>query len=217
MKLLLVDDHKLIRDAIRSYLEGDDEFEIVEEAGNGQEALVLLKSIKVDVVLMDIQMPVMYGIDCTKKIKELYPDTHILSLSMLKDNQFIKQMLAAGATGYILKNSGEEEVKKAIRTVNNGETYYSAEVAEIVMQSMMKGSNIQRSNKLVVDLPLSSRETEVLYLIIKEKTNQEIADELFISPRTVDAHKRNLLEKTGSKNIAGLVLYAIEKNLFEDL
>ena len=207
MKLLLVDDHKLIRDAIRSYLEGDDEFEIVDEAGNGQEALVLLKSIKVDVVLMDIQMPVMNGIDCTKKIKELYPDTH----------QFIKQMLAAGATGYILKNSGEEEVKKAIRTVNNGETYYSAEVAEIVMQSMMKGGNIQRSNKLVVDLPLSSRETEVLYLIIKEKTNQEIADELFISPRTVDAHKRNLLEKTGSKNIAGLVLYAIEKNLFEDL
>ena len=217
MKLLLVDDHKLIRDAIRSYLEGDDEFEIVEEAGNGQEALVLLKSIKVDVVLMDIQMPVMNGIDCTKKIKELYPDTHVLSLSMLKDNQFIKQMLAAGAIGYILKNSGEEEVKKALRTVNNGETYYSAEVAEIVMQSMMKGSNIQRSNKLVVDLPLSSRETEVLYLIIKEKTNQEIADELFISPRTVDAHKRNLLEKTGSKNIAGLVLYAIEKNLFEDL
>ena len=217
MKLLLVDDHKLIRDAIRSYLEGDDEFEIVEEAGNGQEALVLLKSIKVDVVLMDIQMPVMNGIDCTKKIKELYPDTHVLSLSMLKDNQFIKQMLAAGATGYILKNSGEEEVKKAIRTVNNGETYYSAEVAEIVMQSMMKGGNIQRSNKLVVDLPLSSRETEVLYLIIKEKTNQEIADELFISPRTVDAHKRNLLEKTGSKNIAGLVLYAIEKNLFDDL
>lgn len=217
MKLLLVDDHKLIRDAIRSYLDGDDEFEIVDEAGNGQEALVLLQSIKVDVVLMDIQMPVMNGIDCTKKIKELYPDTHVLSLSMLKDNQFIKQMLAAGATGYILKNSGEEEVKKAIRTVNSGETYYSAEVAEIVMQSMMKGSNIKRSNKLVVDLPLSSREKEVLYLIIKEKTNQEIADELFISSRTVDAHKRNLLEKTGSKNIAGLVLYAIEKNLFEDL
>ena len=217
MKLLLVDDHKLIRDAIRSYLEGDDEFEIVDEAGNGQEALVLLKSVQVDVVLMDIQMPVMNGIDCTKKIKELYPDIKVLSLSMLKDNQFIKQMLAAGATGYILKNSGEEEVKKGIRAVNNGETFYSAEVAEIVMQSMMKGSNIKRSNKLVVDLPLSSREKEVLYLIIKEKTNQEIADDLFISPRTVDAHKRNLLEKTGSKNIAGLVLYAIEKNLFEDL
>jgi len=217
MKILLVDDHKLIRDAIRSYLDGDDEFEVVDEAGNGQEALVLLKSIEVDVVLMDIQMPVMNGIDCTKAIKEKYPDIRILSLSMMKDNQFIKQMFAAGASGYILKNSGEEEVKKALRSVFNGENYNSAEVAEIVMQNMMKGSNIKRSNKLVVDLPLSSREEEVLYLIIKEKTNQEIADELFISPRTVDAHKRNLLEKTGSKNIAGLVLYAIEKNLFEDL
>jgi DNA-binding NarL/FixJ family response regulator len=162
-------------------------------------------------------MPVMNGIDCTKTIKELYPDIRVLGLSMLNDNQFIKQMLAAGALGYLLKNSGEEEVKKAIRTVYKGESYYSAEVAETVMQGMMKGSSIKRSNKLVVDLPLTSREQEVLYLIIKEKTNQEIADELFISPRTVDAHKRNLLEKTGSKNIAGLVLYAIEKNLFDDL
>jgi DNA-binding NarL/FixJ family response regulator len=135
---------------------------------------------------------------------------------MMNDNQFIKQMLAAGALGYILKNSGEEEIKKALRKVNAGESYYSAEVAETVMQNMMKGG-IKRSNKLVVDLPLTSREEEVLHLIIKEYTNQEIADELFISPRTVDAHKRNLLEKTGSKNIAGLVLYAIEKNLFEDL
>jgi DNA-binding NarL/FixJ family response regulator len=125
-------------------------------------------------------------------------------------------MLAAGALGYILKNSGEEEIKKALRKVNDGESYYSAEVAETVMQNMMKGG-IKRSNKLVVDLPLTSREEEVLHLIIKEYTNQEIADELFISTRTVDAHKRNLLEKTGSKNVAGLVLYAIEKNLFEDL
>ena len=125
-------------------------------------------------------------------------------------------MLAAGALGYLMKNSGEAEIKKALRKVYNGETYYSAEVAETVMQNMMKGG-IKRSNKLVVDLPLTTREEEVLHLIIKEHSNQEIADELFISPRTVDAHKRNLLEKTGSKNIAGLVLYAIEKNLFEDL
>ena len=104
----------------------------------------------------------------------------------------------------------------ALRKVNDGESYYTAEVAETVMQNMMKGG-IKRSNKLVVDLPLTSREEEVLHLIIKEYTNQEIADELFISTRTVDAHKRNLLEKTGSKNVAGLVLYAIEKNLFEDL
>ena len=216
MKILLVDDHKLIRDALKSYMEDDDEFDIVDEAGNGQEALILLKTIKVDVVMLDISMPVMDGIVCAQEIRKLYPDIKLLALSMMNDNQFIKQMLAAGALGYILKNSGEEEIKKALRKVYAGESYYSAEVAETVMQNMMKGG-IKRSNKLVVDLPLTTREEEVLHLIIKEYTNQEIADELFISPRTVDAHKRNLLEKTGSKNIAGLVLYAIEKNLFEDL
>ena len=216
MKILLVDDHKLIRDALRSYMDSDDEFEIVDEAGNGQEALILLKTIKVDVVMLDISMPVMDGIVCAQEISNLYPEIKVLALSMMNDNQFIKQMLAAGALGYILKNSGEEEIKKALRSVYAGETYYSAEVAETVMQNMMKGG-IKRSNKLVVDLPLTSREEEVLHLIIKEYSNQEIADDLFISPRTVDAHKRNLLEKTGSKNIAGLVLYAIEKNLFEDL
>jgi DNA-binding NarL/FixJ family response regulator len=216
MKILLVDDHKLIRDAIKSYMDDDNEFEIVGEAENGQEALIMLKSLPVDVAMLDISMPVMDGIACAQEIHKLYPDIKVLALSMMNDNQFIKQMLAAGALGYILKNSGEEEIKKALRKVNEGETYYSAEVAETVMQNMMKGG-IKRSNKLVVDLPLTSREEEVLHLIIKELTNQEIADKLFISPRTVDAHKRNLLEKTGSKNIAGLVLYAIEKNLFEDL
>ena len=216
MKILLVDDHKLIRDALKSYMDDDNEFEIVDEAGNGQEALILLKTLKVDVVMLDISMPVMDGIVCAQEIRNLYPDIKVLALSMMNDNQFIKQMLAAGALGYILKNSGEEEIKKALRKVYIGESYYSAEVAETVMQNMMKGG-IKRSNKLVVDLPLTTREEEVLHLIIKEYSNQEIADELFISPRTVDAHKRNLLEKTGSKNIAGLVLYAIEKNLFEDL
>lgn len=216
MKILLVDDHKLIRDALKSYMDDDDEFEVVDEAENGQEALILLKTIKVDVVMLDISMPVMDGIVCAQEIRKLYPEIKVLALSMMNDNQFIKQMLAAGALGYILKNSGEEEIKKALRKVNDGESYYSAEVAETVMQNMMKGG-IKRSNKLVVDLPLTSREEEVLHLIIKEYTNQEIADELFISTRTVDAHKRNLLEKTGSKNVAGLVLYAIEKNLFEDL
>jgi DNA-binding NarL/FixJ family response regulator len=216
MKILLVDDHKLIRDALKSYMDDDDEFDIVDEAGNGQEALILLKTIKVDVVMLDISMPVMDGIVCAQEIRNLYPDIKVLALSMMNDNQFIKQMLAAGALGYILKNSGEEEIKKALRKVYAGESYYSAEVAETVMQNMMKGG-IKRSNKLVVDLPLTTREEEVLHLIIKEYTNQEIADELFISPRTVDAHKRNLLEKTGSKNIAGLVLYALEKNLLEDI
>ena len=213
---MLVDDHKLIRDAIYSYLDQDKEFDVVGQVSNGVEALEFLEQTSVDVVMMDINMPVMDGVDCTKEIVKRWPDVKVLALTMMSDNQHIKQMMNAGAVGYILKNCTEEEVKDALRTVYNGDTYYSSEVTETVMQNMMKRKPLKKSH-LVVDIPLTEREKEVLRLIIKEYTNQEIADELFISPRTVDAHKRNLLEKTDSKNVAGLVLYAIDKQLFEDL
>ena len=216
MKILLVDDHKLIRDAIFSYLDQDPEFEVVGQVGNGQEAIDFLGENTVDVVMMDINMPVMDGVDSTREIMKEWPEMKILALTMMSDNQHIKQMMNAGALGYILKNCTEEEVKDALRTVFGGETYYSSEVTEVVMQSMMKKKPLKTSH-MVVEIPLTEREKEVLRLIIKEYSNQEIADELFISPRTVDAHKRNLLEKTGSKNVAGLVLYAIDKQLFEDL
>jgi len=216
MKILLVDDHRLIRDAIRSYMEDDDEYEIVGEASQGQEAIRTLEALEVDVVLMDINMPIMGGIECTKEIKKRWSKIKVIALSMMSDNQHIKQMMGAGASGYVLKNCTEKELKKAIKMVYEGNTYYSAEVTEVVMVNLMKNNNTKTSN-LVVDMPLTEREKEVLELIIKEHTNNEIADKLFISNRTVDAHKRNLLEKTGSKNVAGLVMYAINNQLFEDL
>lgn len=216
MKILLVDDHKLIRDAIHSYLDQDQEFDVIGQVSNGEEAIEFLEGTSVDVVMMDINMPIMDGVDCTREIAKRWPEIKVLALTMMSDNQHIKQMMNAGAVGYILKNCTEEEVKDALRTVNAGDTYYSSEVTETVMQNMMKRKPLKKSH-LVVDIPLTEREKEVLRLIIKEYTNQEIADELFISPRTVDAHKRNLLEKTDSKNVAGLVLYAIDKQLFEDL
>ena len=216
MKILLVDDHKLIRDAIHSYLDQDQEFDVIGQVSNGVEAIEFLDGTSVDVVMMDINMPIMDGVDCTREITKKWPEVKVLALTMMSDNQHIKQMMNAGAVGYILKNCTEEEVKDALRTVNAGDTYYSSEVTETVMQNMMKRKPLKKSH-LVVDIPLTEREKEVLRLIIKEYTNQEIADELFISPRTVDAHKRNLLEKTDSKNVAGLVLYAIDKQLFEDL
>lgn len=216
MKILLVDDHRLIRDAIHSYMEGDDEYEVVGEASHGQEAIRTLENTEVDVVLMDINMPIMGGLECTVEITKRWPDIKVLVLSMMSDNQHIKQMMGAGASGYVLKNCTEKELKKAIKTVYEGDTYYSSEVTEIVMTNLMK-NNPTKTSHLVVDMPLTEREKEVLELIIKEFTNNEIADKLFISNRTVDAHKRNLLEKTGAKNIAGLVMYAINNQLFEDL
>ncbi|MCB0504118.1 MAG: response regulator transcription factor [Cyclobacteriaceae bacterium] len=216
MKILLVDDHRLIRDAIQSYMEDDPEYEVVGEASHGQEAIKFLGENEVDVVLMDINMPIMDGLQCTKEVIRRWPQIKVLTLSMMSDNQHIKQMIGAGASGYVLKNCSEKELKKAIRTVYEGDTYYSSEVTEVVMNNLMRNKPTKTSH-MVVDMPLTEREKEVLELIIKEFSNQEIADKLFISPRTVDAHKRNLLEKTGSKNIAGLVMYAINNQLFEDL
>lgn len=216
MKILLVDDHRLIRDAIQSYMEGDPEYEVVGEASHGQEAIKFLEENEVDVVLMDINMPIMDGLQCTKEVLSRWPKIKVLTLSMMSDNQHIKQMMGAGASGYVLKNCSEKELKNAIKTVYEGDTYYSSDVTEVVMSNLMRNKPTKTSH-MVVDMPLTEREKEVLELIIKEFSNQEIADKLFISPRTVDAHKRNLLEKTGSKNIAGLVMYAINNQLFEDL
>jgi len=210
-KILIVDDHKLIREGIAQYLEDDEKYTLTGEASEGIEALEFLEANKVDVVLTDISMPHMDGLELTKNIHSKYPDIKIVGLTIMNDNNHIKKLMNAGAVGYILKNCSESELKKAIDVVMNGDTYYSPEVTETVMNSLMK-----KIPTISVDMPLTSREKEVLALIVQECSNQEIADKLFISLRTVDAHKRNLLEKTGAKNIAGLVVYAINNNLVDN-
>lgn len=211
--LLLVDDHKMIRDGIKSHLAASN-FEVVGEAENGQEGLDFLDQNKVDVVMTDILMPVMNGIEMTKAIKDKFPDQYVIALSMMGESQHIKQMLAVGVSGYLLKNCGEEEIHKALEKVVQGETYYSPEVTQIILDNM-RGVR-KKPSSMTLQTSLTTREKEVLSLILKERTNQEIADELFISIRTVDAHKRNLLEKTGSRNVAGLVLHALENNLLDN-
>ena len=215
LKILLVDDHKMIRDGLKSYLEDDDRFEIVSEAANGKDALSQLQNIDADIVLTDIMMPEMDGISLCKEITQTFPGKKVIALTMMGERQYIKQMLNNGASGYILKDCSEDEIKAAIMSVSEGRPHYSQEVTEIIMDDL-RGVKKPKSN-VVMEMPLSDREKEVLHLIIKEHSNQEIADKLFISPRTVDAHKRNLLEKTGAKNVAGLVLYAIERKLFDDI
>lgn len=216
IRIVLVDDHKLVRDGIRSQLtNGDHPYQIVAEAANGVEALEVLKNVEADLVIMDINMDLMDGISCTEKIGRLYPHLKVLALTMLNENLHIKQMLKAGASGYLLKNCEENDLKNAINTIYEGGTYYSSEVTRVIMNSFsgQKGNSSKKGERI----PLTRRENEVLQLILKEFTNKEIAEELFISLRTVDAHKRNLLEKTRSKNVAGLVLYAINHQLFDDL
>jgi len=205
----------MIREGLKSFLQDVDEFEILGEANNGVEYLQVLKEVETDIVLSDLNTPEMDGLEHIKAIKSEHPDLKLIALSMMGESQHIKQMLAEGALGYLLKNCAEEELINAIKIVSNGGTYFSLEVTNIILNNIRKVK--PTTNKVVNEMPLSEREKEVLHLIIKEKSNKEIADELFISVRTVDAHKHNLLDKTGSKNIAGLVLYAIDRQLFNDV
>lgn len=216
INLMLVDDHAMVREGLKSFLQNEADFNIVGEAGDGQQCLDFLESnAEVDVILSDLNMPVMDGLELNQKLKEKHPEIKVIALTMMGESQHIKQMLAEGAMGYLLKDCRQDELISAIRTVNGGGTYYSPQVTNIILNNIRKVKTT--TNRLTTDIPLTEREKEVLHLIIKEKTNQEIADELFISIRTVDAHKRNLLDKTGSKNVAGLVLYAIDRELFDDI
>jgi DNA-binding NarL/FixJ family response regulator len=214
IRLMLVDDHKVIRDGIRYFLEKDLEYSVVAEASDGSEAIKMLEGIVVDVVLMDINMNGMDGIMCTEIIAKKYPDVKVVALSMFSEIIYIKRIIRAGASGYLLKNSGEEEVKKAIKEVYNHRMYYGPGVMEKIMADLAGNGKEKHPHVRFNEHPdLTNREKEILILITNEYSNSEIAEKLFISLRTVDAHKRNLLEKTGAKNIAGLVLFAIQHEL----
>ena len=209
--ILLVDDHKIIRDGLKLYFEGNDKYAVAAEAASAREALKLLEENDYDIVITDISMPEMDGIRFTQELKVFKPEQKVMALTMISENQHIKHMLSAGVNGYILKNADKSEIFKPIDTILSDENYFSSEVTKIIMDNM--AGKKKPSKRLTLETPLTRREKEVLELIVKEYSNQEIADALFISVRTVDAHKRNLLEKTGCKNIAGLVVYAIEHNI----
>lgn len=218
ISVLLVDDHQIIRDGLRALLMDVSEVQILGEAENGRQALDFLAKQAVDVVIMDVNMPEMNGVDATTQIMTLFPDTPVLCLSMHDEIEYISKMLQAGASGYILKNSGKEELVMAITKVHNGEKYFSSEVSYAMMMTYIGGLNNPSQQKLSTNkyaVQLTKREVEIIRLIASEMTNQEIADKLNISLRTVDTHRRNLLQKLGVKNTAGLVRYAIQNNLIE--
>lgn len=210
IKLYIVDDHKIIRDGIKAMVKHFEDIIVIGEASNGEIACEDLSttSLNPDVILLDINMPMLNGIQTTEKLLVQSPNYHILAISMNHDTLSISKMLKAGALGYILKDSGEEELLEAIRTVANGNTFFSKEVAFSMMSTMVKKNTKDITKE---GSELSKREIEVLQLIANGFTNKEIGEQLFISPRTVDTHRRNLLQKTGVKNSAGLVNYASKK------
>lgn len=208
--VMVADDHQIIRDGIKSLLKELKDIRIVAEAGSGIEVQEQLKTQSVDVVLMDINMP-FSGIDTTRFLQEHYPSVKVLALTMHDEAEYICNILEAGASGYILKKTDKQELITAIRTIAGGGTYLSSEVSDILVRRMA-----QKSVRDPQETPLTKRETEILVLIANQLTNHEIAEKLFVSARTVDTHRRNLLQKLGVKNTAGLVRYAMEKKLVSE-
>ncbi len=212
--MVIADDHKIIRVGLRGMLEREKDIPIAGEAENADEILGLLEAQEADVILMDIDLGESDGIKTTRKIKELYPFLHVLGLTMHEEPDYIIKMLEAGASGYLLKNAGREELLAAIHTVAKGDSYFSQKVSATLLQAITRQQEKSvAEKKSYSDSPLSDREREVLRLIAQEYSNGEIAEKLFISIRTVDTHRRNLLEKLQLKNTVGLVKYAIDKGI----
>lgn len=212
IKIIIVDDHKIVRHGIKSLIQEEKNFNIIGEAENGLEAIELVEEISPDVVIMDVNMPILDGIESTFRIKKKHFNVKILALTMATEDQHIRKMIEAGASGYILKTSSKEELTKAINTIHEGHHYFSEEATKTILSDMV--NPVLRKKAGDLNIQITEREKDVLRLIVDEYTNQEIADKLFISVRTVDAHRRNLLQKIGAKNTAGLVKFAIEQELF---
>ncbi|MDR2885160.1 MAG: response regulator transcription factor [Rikenellaceae bacterium] len=210
IKVALVDDHALFRGGLRGLLAGGGACEVVAEAADGQEFLSLLDAgLAPDVVLLDIDMPVMGGFEVAQRMAAGHPDVRIVVLTMHSDEEYYLRMVSLGARGFLLKNSDIDEVLSAIRTVARGGTYFSQEL----LTSLIAVHTAPPAPG--PDDTLSERELEVLGLICRGMSNNEIADQLFISKRTVDKHRANILEKTGTKNTAHLVMYAVKNGLVE--
>lgn len=209
IQVLLADDHTLIRDALSALLNDVPDVKIAAQANNGHAVMSWLEQVPIDVVLMDVNMPHMDGIETTKQIVAQYPHVKIIGLSMSHDESTITKMMKAGVCGYLMKTTNTEELVTAIRTVHEGNTYFGNDVSLIVMSRFMPNKPNGVHGNFPAQVALTERELEILSMIAGEHTNKEIAEKLFISPRTVDTHRRNLLLKLGVKNTAGLVRYAM--------
>ncbi len=214
IKILIADDHTMFVDGIESILRNETDVELVAKCYDGNSVFNLLKENDIDVLLLDVNLPDISGIDVCKRLRKEYPKLRVLALSMYNEESFISEILKNGASGYILKNTGRAELMKAIQLVHEGQTYFSDAVTQTIMKSMVKGND--SSNKKKKEFPkISRREKEVLQLIIEEFTTQEIANQLFISLKTVESHRSNLLAKLNVRNTAGLVRLTIENNLLD--
>jgi DNA-binding NarL/FixJ family response regulator len=213
IKIILADDHRIFRKGLKSLLSEKENIEVLAEADNGDEALEAARKYKPEIVVMDIAMPKMDGIEATRQIRERFPDTEVVVLSMHAKKAYIDQVLKAGAKGYVLKDSDEENLLSAIETVHNGGYYLDSPIADQVLSDYFSDKS-KRDLKKQSD-PLSEREREVLRLLAEGHSNQEVADTLYISRKTVENHRANIVRKTGIQGQVGLTKYAARIGLID--
>jgi two-component system, NarL family, response regulator NreC len=206
IRVLLVDDHRILLDGIKSLLAQESDIEVVGEASNGKMAYKLVAELHPDIVVMDIVMPEINGVEATKSVLATHPETRILCLSMHTDARFITHMLQAGASGFLPKESAFEELSQAIRVVHDGVTYLSPSIQNNISQVLISGATIPFAS-------LSAREQDVLRLIAEGKSTKEIADTLYLSTKTIETHRAHIMHKLGVRSIAELTKIAITEGL----
>ena len=215
IKVILADDHQMFLDGLSSLLSQVKDVQVVAAVNSGKEVLEKLLNVQPDLIIVDLNMPVMNGLETTREIKKKYPHIKVLGLTMENDLQSVTGMLEAGASGYILKNTGKAELELAVRQVMRGEPYLSQSISNQLAQNLIL--NFHQRNETLNELStLTLRELEILKMIALENSNTEIATQLFISPKTVETHRKNLMKKIGVKNSLGVYKFAVKHKLLEE-
>lgn len=211
IRVLIVDDHAILRDGLRSLLERQPDIDVVGEAENGHQALIQIEELEPDIVLMDMAMPVMNGLEATRHIKERFPDVRVLILTQHDNKEYISPALQAGASGYVLKRSGGREVIQAIRQVKEVGAFLEPNIARQILDEIKNSDDLTPKSKP----HLTEREQEVLRLVVAGKSNKEVASILFISPKTVSVHRSNIMTKLEVRNSFELIRYVDQHNLLD--
>lgn len=204
IKIFIVDDHQMVIDGIRSLIECQPQFSIIGESTEPLSVIALLSEIQPDILIMDVGMPRMSGVELSRAVKHKFPAIRILALSMFGDTHIIAEMIDAGISGYILKNSGKRELIEALTKIADGQNYFGQDITLQLMKSFKRSQE---------DIKLTDREVEIIRMIEKDMTTKDIADTLFISERTVETHRKNILHKTNTQTVVGLLKYAYERKI----
>jgi len=213
IKIAIADDYKIFREGLKVGFSADENLEVIMEADNGEDLLKALETSAPDVIIMDLKMPIMDGMEATKAVRKKYPAIKVLVVTMYDDDKFIIHLMENGANGYLLKNTEPDEIRKSIYAVHENGYYFNDVVNKALLKKLVLKNNLKPSFNQNVEL--TEREMEVLKLICEEKTAAEIAKDIFLSPRSVEGIRQRLIEKVGVRNTAGLVMFAVKNSMVD--